>query len=559
MKNQILSTIFILSLIIFAAASFKAQNTDGGLPTLRGEEAIKDLKERGQFDSLSEAVNSARKDDGRFQNNLILGGGWTQESQKAAADGLANDNFGRSVAISGNTAIVGAWFDDIGINLDQGSAYIFVRSGTTWTLQQKISASDGETSDTFGNAVAIDGDTVIVGASLDDIGANNEQGSAYIFTRSGVTWTLQQKITATGGAIDDQFGTSVAISGESVIVGAYLDDVGANTDQGSAYVFTRSGIIWTQQAQLTATGGAMNDQFGVSVGIDGNTTIVGAYRDMVGANPDQGSAYVFTRSGIVWTQQAQLLAADGAMNDQFGVRVGISGNTVIVGADLDNIGANNEQGSAYIFVRSGIVWSQQQKLVASDGAANDVFGFSVAISGNFAVVGAYQADVGANSNQGSAYIFERVGIVWTQQQKLTAAGGAAFDQFGLSAAISGDRIIVGAPNSDASTSVPLAPQAFDQGAVFIFNLAPTAAGVSVSGRVTNPDDNGIRNVLVSLTDSAGVTRTVRTSTFGYYNFDDVEVGATYTINVTAKRFTFAHPTQVITVNENIDDLNFIAE
>ncbi len=505
------------------------------------------------FDKVGANVNQ-----GSAYAFRVLGNGWTQEAQRVLSDGALNDYFGRSVAISGDTAIVGAYLDDVGANTDQGSAYIFVRSGTTWTQQAQLTASDGLAFDYFAFHVAIYGDTAIVGAILDTVGGNAQQGSAYVFTRSGTIWTEQQKLTATDGAAGDFFGISVAISGNTAIIGASNDDVGANNDQGSAYVFTRSGTVWTQQAQLTASDGATLDTFGVSVSISGNTAIVGANQDNVGANTDQGSAYIFTRSGITWTQQAQLTATGGAANDTFGISVAISGDTALVGAYQDDVGANTNQGSAYVFTRSGGVWTQQAQLNGTGGAATDNFGSSVSLDGDTAVVGAYQDDVGANANQGSAYVFYRVGTVWTQQALLTATGGTANDQFGISVAISGDKIIVGAPTSDATTSVPFAPQATDQGAAFMFinNLIPTAAGVSVAGRILSANGNGVRNAIVSATLANGEVITTRSSAFGYYRFDDLEAGQTIVISVNSKRFAFT--SQVVTLNESIGELDFTA-
>jgi hypothetical protein len=236
-------------------------------------------------------------------------------------------------------------------------------------------------------------------------GAVTDQGSAYIFVRSGSGWTQQAQLLATGGAAGDWFGFSVAISGETAVVGAAYDNVGANTDQGSAYVFVRSGSVWTQQTQLLSTGGAAGDAFGVSVGISGETAVIGADLDAVGANSEQGSAYVFTRSGNVWTQQTALTATDGTAFDRFGHSVAISGNTIVVGAYFDSVGANVAQGSAYVFTRSGSLWTQQAPSRAANGAGDDRFGVSVAVSGNTAVVGAHNDDIGANTNQGSAYVF----------------------------------------------------------------------------------------------------------------------------------------------------------
>jgi hypothetical protein len=393
-----------------------------------------------------------------------------QQAHNFASDGATNENFGYAVAISGDTAIVGAYGDATVAGTNSGSAYIFTRSGTVWTEQQKLTASDGAAFDSFGWSVAISGDTVIVGAYRDTTAAGTFAGSAYIFTRSGTIWTQQQKLTASDGVAFDQLGYSVAISGDTVIVGAYADDTAAGTDAGSAYVFTRSGTIWTEQQKLTASDGAASDSFGYSVAISGDTVIIGAFRDDTAAGTDAGSAYIFTRSGTAWTQQQKLTASDGATDDSFGVSVAISGDTAIVGAPLDDTAAGSNAGSAYVFTRSGGVWTEQQKLTASDGAANDSFGFAVAITGDTAIVGANADDTAAGANAGSAYVFTRSAGVWTQQQKLIASDGAANDRFGWSVAISGGTIIAGAYfDSTAAGS--------GAGSTYIFtrvcNLTPT--------------------------------------------------------------------------------------
>jgi len=388
---------------------------------------------------------------------------WSEQAHLTDSDGAAYDYFGVSVALSGDTALVGARGDDVGANSDQGSAYVFTRSGTTWSLQQKLTASDGAAGDFFGYSVALAGDTALVGAYLDDVGANGNQGSAYVFTRSGTTWTQQGKLTASDGAVDDAFGYSVALSGDAALVGATGDDVGANSDLGAAYVFTRSGTTWSLQQKLTASDGAMYDQFGNSVALSGDTALVGAYWDAVSANGGQGSAYVFWRSGTTWTQQGVLTASDGAANDHFGNSVALSGDTALVGATGDDVGANDSQGSAYIFTRSGTTWTQQEKLTASDGAAGDHFGVSVALSGDTALVGADRDAFGANDNQGSAYVFTRSGTTWTQQAKLTASDGAANDEFGRSVALSGDTALVGADGDAVGANS-------DQGSAYFYDM-----------------------------------------------------------------------------------------
>ena len=385
---------------------------------------------------------------------------FTERQKLAASDWAAQDNFGVSVAISGDTAVVGAVADDIGSNAEQGSAYVFVRSCESWSQQWKLTASDGAAQDSFGEWVAISGNTVVVGAPYDDE-SFADQGSAYVFVRSGGSWSQQQKLTASDGAADDEFGHSAAISGETVVVGARQDDE-SFTDQGSAYVFVRSGGSWSQQQKLTASDGEADDFFGVSVAISGDTVVVGAVFDDTGSNSSQGSAYVFARSGGSWSQQQKLTASDGDTRDYFGASVAISGDTVVVGAFADDIGSNVDQGSAYIFERSGGSWSQQQKLTASDGAAFDRFG-SAAISGDTVVVGTSPV----NHNLGSVYVFARNGGSWSEEQKLTASDGVAWDRFGVSAAISENEntIVVGAPLSDFDPKD-------DRGAAYVFHGGP---------------------------------------------------------------------------------------
>jgi hypothetical protein len=323
---------------------------------------------------------------------------FTQQAQLHPSDESAFA-FGFSVAISGETVVVGSPFD----NGAQGSAYVFARSGGVWSLQQRLFASDAAAGDFFGVSVAISGETVVVGAHNDDGAAGLNQGSAYVFARSGGAWSQQQKLEAPDAADSDQFGVSVAISGETVVVGALGDDGAGGIDQGSAYVFARSGGVWSQQQKLEASDAAAVDRFGSSVAISGETIVVGATLDDGAGAVDQGSAYVFARSGGVWSQQQKLEAQDAGEGDTFGLSVAISGDTVVVGAPFDDGAAGVLQGSAYIFARSGGVWSQQRKLEAPDADEEGEFGLSVAISGATVVVGS-RNDGAAGVNQGSAYV-----------------------------------------------------------------------------------------------------------------------------------------------------------
>ncbi|HLI29454.1 MAG TPA: hypothetical protein VKZ60_20495, partial [Chloroflexota bacterium] len=364
-----------------------------------------------------------------------------QQAKLVASDGAAGDGFGFSVALSGdgNTALVGA----LNADFSRGAAYVFTRSGTTWTQQAKLVASEAVFGDQLGRSVALsaDGNTALVGAPATKIGSNSLQGAAYVFVRSGTTWTEQQQLFDPSGGGGDSFGWSVALSanGDTALVGAMGAAIFPN---GATYVFVRSGTTWSQQQKLTPAEG---NQFGWSVALsaDGNTALGGA---PVGA----GAAYVFTRSGTTWTQQQKLTASDGAAGDDLGWGVALSsdGNTALVGAPFATISSKSFQGAAYVFVRSGTTWSPQQKLFDPSGAAGDNLGWSVALSadGNTALAGAPRCNNNASqasnclsaTNPGTTYVFTRSGTTWSQQQQLTASDGRTTDGFGWSAALSGD-------------------------------------------------------------------------------------------------------------------------
>ncbi len=420
---------------------------------------------------------------------------FVQQAKLTASDGAANDNFGNSVSISGNTVVVGAWNAGVGTKTLQGAAYVFSKPSSGWanmTQTAKLTASDGAASDHFGVSVSIDGNTVVVGAYSARL-AQQPRGRPTCSAEPSSGWanmTQTAKLTASDGAASDNFGNSVSISGNTVVVGAWNAAVGANTIQGVAYVFSKPSSGWanmTQTAKLTASGGAANDNFGTAVSISGNTVVVGAPGAKVGANNSQGAAYVFTEPGSAWvnmTQNAKLTASNGAAGDYFGGAVSISGNTVVVGAPWATVGANNDQGGAYVFTEPGSAWAnmtQTAKLTASDGAAGDVFGDSVSISGNTVVVGALGANVGANGGQGAAYVFTEPGSAWanmTQTSKVTASDGAAGDYFGHSVSISGNTVAVGAFQAMVGAKG-------GQGAAYVFaiptvvNTGPTISGVVV--------------------------------------------------------------------------------
>ena len=401
------------------------------------------------------------------------------EFKLTASDNAAGDNFGFSISISGDYAVVGARFDDDN-GTDAGSAYMFKRTGMSWAQEAKLLPSDGAASDNFGNSVSISGDYAVVGARRDDDNGSNS-GSAYVFKLTGTSWAQEAHLLPSDGAAFDVFGTSVSISGDYAVVGANLDDDNGS-NSGSAYVFKRADTSWAQEAKLLPSDGAASDNFGVSVSISGDYAVVGAESDDVNGF-HSGSAYVFKRTGSSWTQEAKLLPSDGAVEDHFGVSVSISGDYAIVGS----VGDNNYSGSAYVFKRTGTSWAQEPKLLPSEtGPEIDLFGSSVSIYGDYAVVGAPMDDNNGN-NSGSAYVFKRTGSSWTEEAKLIPSDGAAGDEFGWSVSVSGDYAVVGAFGDDDNGE--------NSGSAFVYSgiivgiddeIAGLSAEFSLSQNYPNP-------------------------------------------------------------------------
>ena len=375
-----------------------------------------------------------------------------EQAQLAAPDGATSDQFGYSVALDGDTALVGAYGNTVSGNTTAGAVYVFTRTGTTWTQQDKLTATDVAASDYFGFSVALDGDTALIGALGKIVDGHAMAGAAYVFTRTGTTWTQQDKLTATDDAASDKLGYSVALSGDTAVVGADGKLVSGHANAGAAYVFTRTGTSWSQQDKLTASDAAAGDLLGISVAASGDTAVVGGATKTVSGHANAGAAYVFTRTGTSWSQQTELTAADGAVGDQFGYSVALVGDTALVGARYRAAGSNLAAGAAYVFTRSGTTWSPQATLTAADGVANDHFGSSVSLSGDKALVGA-SGKAYALARSGAAYVFTRTGTSWQEQARMTPSDGADGDLFGCSVALSGTTALVGASNKTAGSTL----------------------------------------------------------------------------------------------------------
>ncbi len=400
--------------------------------------------------------SAAQKGDMPAQLN-----GFVQQANLIATDGEADDQLGKAVALSGDTVLVGAPADNVS-NVNQGSAYVFRRNSGVWSQEAQLLAPDGQGGDAFGSAVALEGDVAVVGVPFADTNAGLNAGAVYVFRRTGNVWAFEQKLVPDDPLANDRFGNAVAISGDSILVGASMKDITPNADQGAAYVFKRTGATWAQQTRLTAPAGAANDNFGAAVTLVLDTAVVGA----PGYDSSRGAAYVFTRSGSTWSFQQQLSNNLLDPNDLFGSALALNGETVVVGAPQ---GLVSDQGTAFVFTRSGVVWTEQAQLSANDGAGNDGFGTSVALIGDTALIGAPLDDLGfndSNPDQGSAYVFIRTGTNWAQQEKLTINGGQAGDQAGIAVALSSQSAVLGIWLRDINQGTT----SLDQGAAYVFDV-----------------------------------------------------------------------------------------
>lgn len=336
----------------------------------------------------------------------------------------------------------------------------------------KLTAFDAADNDFFGVSVAIHVEWAAVGANFDDV-RGSDSGAVYIFGRTATNWTQHTKLTAHDGAAYDYFGVSCAIYDSYAMVGADgEDEKGSNA--GAAYIFHWNGASWTQAVKLAAADAEDGDNFGRSVDISARYAVVGApFDDDSGSN--SGAVYIFEPISGSWGQMAKITASDAAADDRFGYSVAIDGNMVVVGAYGDD-DRGSMSGSAYVFRQSGGAWTQEAKLIGADTAGYDEFGYSVAQHGNVIIVGAYRDDDGGNET-GSAYTFRYDGGSWQQEAKLLAADRQAFDRFAWSVGVENDVAVVGAYREDEGAS--------DAGAAYIFKY--TGSSWSKADKVYAPD------------------------------------------------------------------------
>ncbi len=377
-----------------------------------------------------------------------------------SGDPAAMDYFGVSVALDADYLAVGAHQDDEGA-LNAGAVYVFQRVGGQWLERAKLRALDPSSNDALGLALALDGDTAVAGAFLDN-SPTTHAGSVYVFQRSGDTWTQQAKLTAPVQNVWQEFGASVAISGDGIAVGAPLGG-DPNMPSGQAFVYRRAGLVWSFETELTRAAGDAdpNEAFGSAAAIDGEVACVGADRDS-DAQHNRGAAYIFRRTGGAWVREAKLTASDGGVEHRFGNAVDIQGDVALIGAySYDAPGPVFNAGAAYVFRRIAGSWIQEARLTAPTLVTDASFGISVALDGERALIGSWWDDAAVDT-AGAAYVFRYSSGVWMLEQTLLATDPAPMDNFGVGVALSGANAAVGAWQDDEAAS--------DAGAAFAFDL-----------------------------------------------------------------------------------------
>jgi uncharacterized protein YcgI (DUF1989 family) len=456
--------------------------------------------------------------------------------------GVRGENSAQTTITNGTLVQAG---DGTGMNF--GAAYVFKRNGTTWSNEAYLKPPNMESGDIFGTSVAISGDTIVVGASSEDsnqttitnglapVGVNGASaaGAAYVFKRSGTTWTNEAYLKAPNAEANDNFGISVSISGDTIIVGATGESSNQTTitsgtltssnnsaaNSGAVYVFKRNGTTWTNEAYLKAPNAEASDQFGGAISIDEDTIVVGATQEAsnqttitnglaptgINGATSSGAVYVFKRTGTTWTSEAYLKAPNTGASDNFGKSVSIYGDTIVVGAQNEDsnqttitngtlTNSNNnisDSGAAYVFRRVGNSWRNEAYLKAPNAEDSDSFGESVSISRDTIVVGAFLEDSSQTTitnrtlvqtsdqsysiNIGAAYVFKRSGTIWTNEAYLKAPNAESSDSFGRTVSIYEDTIIVGANGEGSNettitngTTASANNSASNSGAVYVF-------------------------------------------------------------------------------------------
>jgi hypothetical protein len=388
----------------------------------------------------------------------------THSDKLVADDGDAEDHFGETISLVGDTVIIGAPGEKNGSGIKVGAAYVFKKGENGWSQQAKLTHRDNNTEqDAFASAVAFDGDTLVVGNPVDKDPYGAGAGSAFVYQRDGDSWKRITKLLTEEPGKYNMFGFSVAIDGDTILVGAIADQEPNGRESGSAYVFKRDQATWNQQTKLVPDDGDKDDKFGHTVSLSGETALIGAKTDEDPNGHRSGAAYVFERQGTEWQQLDKLAPREGNQRALFGDSVAIAGDTVLVGASTEKDPNGAQAGSAYTFQRDDDTWHQEAKLAPDDVDKGDRFGKAVALNENLALVGVYSDDDPNGTNSGSAYLFQRKEGDWHYQEKLVPGDGDAENYFGKSVALSENVAIVGADSDEG-------PKRENVGSVYVFDV-----------------------------------------------------------------------------------------
>jgi hypothetical protein len=458
-------------------------------------------------------VSSCTAQDWWFDNLAISSNANDIYVEGPTFDGETGAQLGSSAAIDGDYAIVGAPYED-----GTGAAYVYFKDAGVWEEQQRLVASDAEDNARFGNSVSINNTTVIVGARQDNA---TLEGAAYVFTRSGTVWTQQQKLTASDAAAEDEYGASVAVDSDTAAVSATYQD-GSGTNRGKVYIYTRTAGVWSEQDTIIASDAANNDVFGTALALEGDEILVGASGED-GAGSNRGAVYYFTRSAGNWTQQQKVTASPSTDFMGYGNSVAIDGNLAVIGASAETAGSDcpgdsslcdEFSGAAYVLALSGGVWSQTRKLTAGDTFSDRhdgaLCGTSVALVESRIAVGCPES--GGPDGNGAAYLWQLTDNAWQQFQKLTATDPEQSSQYGYAVGLTMASAVVGAPRMDAN--------GVDSGKAYFYNAETNDPSVTV--QFTNPEES--EDFVITSGNTVEITITVDASSDDGIDFVDIYTG-----------------------------------
>ncbi len=435
---------------------------------------------------------------GRVHTFATTTGGWTRQHSMTEPR-FTGSRFGSAAAVQEDILVVGAPNEDVGELAEAGTVRVRAPSDFVYGFWQKLIASDAASFDHFGGATAIDGDTVAVGAIGDNNANGTNAGAVYIFSPSSgldpYAWVETQKIIAPDGAAADGFGNAVAVRGSTLLIGASGDDNASGTNAGAVYFYSLSGTTWTYQRKIGPSDLASGDEFGRSIAIAGfpgisvsAAAVIGAHKADVSGRADAGAAYIFAPtldlSGTTWTQRAKLTATDNAAGDNFGASVALwNDGTAVVGSALDDHATGTDAGSAYVFGPVGAIpsissWTQRAKLVSTGGLAGDRFGAAVSVAPNLIAVGAPQHGI---FDEGGAYLFVRDSGVWTQRRAIFGPNPVLLgDTFGAAVSLSDGRLAIGSPLENSSGGT-------DAGAIYLYDVVYCSANFDCNDSVDVTD------------------------------------------------------------------------